>query len=74
MWPWEFIVGTKLAPMNKSGQIWENVFLLGFWELSHPPVPQVRVRVKVGVGLIFKFVGGVSGWIDLKVTGTASGI
>ena len=29
--------------------------------MSHPPIPKVRVRAKVGVSFIFKFMGGVVG-------------
>ena len=35
----------------------------GFWEMSHPPLPYVMVRVKIGVGPIFRFIGGVGGWV-----------
>ena len=31
--------------------------------MSHPPLPKVRARVKVGVSFIFKFMGGVGGWV-----------
>ena len=34
----------------------------GFWEMSHPSFPQVRVRVEVRAGFIFRFMGGVGGW------------
>ena len=33
----------------------------GFWEMSHQPHPWVRVRVKVGVRLIYRFMGGIVG-------------
>ena len=32
-----------------------------FWEMFHPPLPWVRVRVKVGVRSIFRFMGRVEG-------------
>ena len=31
-----------------------------FWEMPHPPLPEVRVRVTVEV--MFRFVGEVGGW------------
>ena len=34
----------------------------GFWGMSHPSLPLVRVRVKFGVRLIFRFMGGEDGW------------
>ena len=32
----------------------------GFWEMPHPPLPEVRVRVTVEV--MIRFVGEVGGW------------
>ena len=44
----------------------------GFWEMSHPPLPYVMVRIKIGVGPIFRFIGGVGGWVvsGIYPTGT----
>ena len=42
----------------------------GFKEMSHPPLPLVMIRVKVAVGLIFRFMGGVGGWFQGNVPPT----
>ena len=52
---------------------------LGLWEGwgewfsgKHPTHPSLRlgVRVKVGAGLVFRFVGGVGGWFLRNVPPT----
>ena len=39
-------------------RLWEG-WVSGLWEISHPHLPEDRVRVKVGVGFICRFMGGV---------------
>ena len=46
--------------LGLSFGLWEG-WVGGFWEMSHLPFPWIRVRVKVGIRFIFRFMGGVGG-------------
>ena len=35
----------------------------GSWEMSHPPLPWIRVRVKVEIRFTLRFMGGRGGWV-----------
>ena len=37
--------------------------------MPHPPLPQVKVRVMVGIRFILRFMGGVGGWVVFQKPG-----